>query len=81
MNSLEVRSTTSPSESSRPVGTLVHQRGRTYFQYAEDWLKTGLASPPFRLPFAGGLFEHQDRAFGPLPGLFDDSLPDGWGLL
>ena len=27
------------------------------------------------------MFEHQDRAFGPLPGLFDDSLPDGWGLL
>jgi serine/threonine-protein kinase HipA len=27
------------------------------------------------------LFEHSDRDFGPLPGLFDDSLPDGWGLL
>jgi serine/threonine-protein kinase HipA len=25
--------------------------------------------------------EHTDREFGPLPGLFDDSLPDGWGLL
>src|SRR5207237_1238451 len=22
-----------------------------------------------------------NRSFGPLPGLFDDSLPDGWGLL
>ncbi|MEK7745631.1 MAG: type II toxin-antitoxin system HipA family toxin, partial [Elusimicrobiota bacterium] len=29
----------------------------------------------------GGLFEHADHGFGPLPGLFDDSLPDGWGLL
>ncbi|MBI5883161.1 MAG: type II toxin-antitoxin system HipA family toxin [Elusimicrobia bacterium] len=36
---------------------------------------------PFRLPFQAGLFEHADHAFGPLPGLFDDSLPDGWGLL
>jgi serine/threonine-protein kinase HipA len=28
-----------------------------------------------------GLIEHTDLRFGPLPGLFDDSLPDGWGLL
>lgn len=36
---------------------------------------------PFKLPPEPGLHEHRDRAFGPLFGLFDDSLPDGWGLL
>jgi hypothetical protein len=28
-----------------------------------------------------GLIEHRDSACGPIFGLFDDSLPDGWGLL
>jgi serine/threonine-protein kinase HipA len=36
---------------------------------------------PFKLPPQLGLIEHRDRDFGPLFGLFDDSLPDGWGLL
>ncbi|MEK7744196.1 MAG: HipA N-terminal domain-containing protein, partial [Elusimicrobiota bacterium] len=60
---------------------MASERGRTYFEYAPEFLATGLNLSPFRLPFEGGLFEHADHAFGPLPGLFDDSLPDGWGLL
>ncbi len=80
MKKLEVRFTRSPGESRR-VGTLAEDRGRVYFEYAPDFLVTGLNLSPFRLPFARGLFEHTDRNFGPLPGLFDDSLPDGWGLL
>ena len=28
-----------------------------------------------------GLHEHRDLDFGPIFGLFEDSLPDGWGLL
>ena len=64
-----------------PVGTLVNDRGRIYFQYSPDFLATELNLSPFRLPFEPELFEHRDLDFGPLPGLFDDSLPDGWGLL
>lgn len=60
---------------------MASDRGRTYFEYAPEFLSTGLNLSPFRLPFEGGLFEHADHSFGPLPGLFDDSLPDGWGLL
>ena len=80
MKKLTVRFTRSPGESRR-VGTLAEERGRVYFEYAPEFLATGLNLSPFRLPFEGGLFEHTDRDFGPLPGLFDDSLPDGWGLL
>lgn len=36
---------------------------------------------PFKLPPESGLHEHKDHSFGPLWGLFDDSLPDGWGLM
>jgi len=80
MKKLEVRFTRAPGDLLH-VGTLAEDRGRAYFEYAPEFLATGLNLSPFRLPFEAGLFEHADRDFGPLPGLFDDSLPDGWGLL
>jgi len=81
VTTLDVRFTTSPREPAPLVGRLLAQRGRVHFEYDADWLKGGLNLSPFRLPFEAGAFEHRDRAFGLLPGLFDDSLPDGWGLL
>ncbi len=80
MKKLEVHFARNPGDS-LPVGTLAEDRGRVYFEYAPEFLTTGLNLSPFRLPFQAGLFEHADRDFGPLPGVFDDSLPDGWGLL
>ena len=80
MKKLEVRFTRSPDDSMF-VGVLAEDRGRVYFEYAAAFLATGLNLSPFHLPFEPGLFEHSDHQFGPLPGLFDDSLPDGWGLL
>ncbi len=80
MKKLEVRFTRGPGDSPN-VGMLAEDRGRVYFEYAPEFLNTGLNLSPFRLPFAAGMFEHTDRDFGPLPGVFDDSLPDGWGLL
>ncbi len=80
MKKLEVRFTLNPKESMQ-VGTLAEDHGRIYFEYEPEFLATDFNLSPFRLPFEGGLFEHSDRNFGPLPGLFDDSLPDGWGLL
>ena len=63
------------------MGVLAEESGRVYFEYAAEFLSRGLNLSPFRLPWQPGLFEYSDREFGPLPGLFDDSLPDGWGLL
>jgi serine/threonine-protein kinase HipA len=80
MKRLDVKFTRGPGDSLL-VGTLAEDRGRVYFEYSPQFLATGLDLSPFRLPFEPGLFEHTDREFGPLPGLFDDSLPDGWGLL
>ena len=80
MKKLDVKFTRAPGES-MPVGTLAEDRGRVYFEYRPEFLDTGLNLSPFALPFEAGLVEHTDREFGPLPGLFDDSLPDGWGLL
>ena len=65
----------------RLVGTLAESERRLYFEYAADFLDDPLWLSPFKLPPEPGLHEHRDLAFGPLFGLFDDSLPDGWGLL
>jgi len=77
---LQVHFTKSPHDSVL-VGTLAEERGRVYFEYVPEYLASGANLSPFRLPFERDLFEHTDRDFGPLPGVFDDSLPDGWGLL
>ncbi len=80
MKKLDVYLTRAPNDSLL-VGELAEDHGRVFFQYSPDFLATGLNLSPFHLPFEAGLFEHTDRDFGPLPGVFDDSLPDGWGLL
>lgn len=41
----------------------------------------GLQVSPFKLPVQSGLIQDREREFGPLPGVFDDSMPDGWGRL
>jgi len=69
------------SERGRLVGTLAEVERRIYFEYDGGFLEDPLWLSPFKLPPEPGLHEHRDLAFGPLFGLFDDSLPDGWGLL
>jgi serine/threonine-protein kinase HipA len=80
LKKLVVRFSSAPGQSV-PVGTLAERDRRVYFEYHADWLARGLELSPFNLPAGPGLIEHTDHEFGPLPGLFDDSLPDGWGLL
>lgn len=80
MNKLRVLLQYTPLER-RLVGQLAENQGRVFFEYDPDFLRDPLWLSPFKLPPASGLHEHTDRTFGPLFGLFDDSLPDGWGLL
>jgi serine/threonine-protein kinase HipA len=63
------------------VGTLAEQGRGVYFEYAASFLDAPLPVSPFKLPVRPGLFEHADREFGPVFGVFDDSLPDSWGFL
>ncbi|MCC8193089.1 MAG: type II toxin-antitoxin system HipA family toxin [Deltaproteobacteria bacterium] len=51
------------------------------FEYDQDFLSTGIELSPFKLPLRSGIFEDKERVFDGLPGVFNDSLPDGWGLL
>ncbi len=77
---IEVRFSSTPDESTF-IGTLAEKDGSVFFEYGREWLDAGLELSPFTLPLKPGLISHKDLRFGPLFGLFDDSLPDGWGLL
>jgi serine/threonine-protein kinase HipA len=85
VKTLEVRLVREPGQE-RVVGRLAEAGPRPasrqiYFEYDPAFLSDPLWLSPFKLPPQPGLIEHRDHAFGPIFGLFDDSLPDGWGLL
>ncbi|MBW3570000.1 MAG: type II toxin-antitoxin system HipA family toxin [Gemmatimonadetes bacterium] len=63
------------------VGTLAGRGHHVFFDYAPSFLARPLPISPFKLPVRPGVFEHSDREFAALFGAFNDSLPDGWGLL
>ncbi len=66
---------------SRPVGDLALRDQQIYFEYDADFIRRGLALSPFQLPLKSGLQTSHTRLFESLPGVFNDSLPDGWGRL
>jgi len=63
------------------VGTLAEQERRIYFEYDAAFLSAPRPISPFKLTVRPGLFEHAERDFSEVFGVFNDSLPDGWGLL
>jgi serine/threonine-protein kinase HipA len=66
----------------RRVGTLALTPDRLCaFQYDREWLETGYSISPFHLPLTSELFIAKPTLFDGGFGVFDDSLPDGWGRL
>ncbi len=65
----------------REVGLLSEENGRIFFEYAPEFLTSGIELSPFKLPLKSGIFEDTKRTFDGLFGVFNDSLPDGWGCL
>jgi len=63
------------------VGELVLSDQKIYFRYNSDFLKTGLNLSPIKLPFSGDIASAEKQPFDGLFGVFNDSLPDGWGRL
>lgn len=64
-----------------PVGRLAFREGQIYFEYDSSFLTSGLEISPLRLPLQPGVRTFDRSLFEGLPGLFNDSLPDGWGRL
>ena len=65
----------------RLVGRLAWHERRAHFEYDRDFIGTGLELSPFRLPLRSGVQEAPAEPFQGLHGIFNDSLPDGWGRL
>ncbi len=63
------------------VGRLALLNRKIFFEYSADFLELGLQLSPFKLPLKTGVLVCEDRVFEGLFGLFNDSLPDGWGRL
>jgi transcriptional regulator with XRE-family HTH domain len=51
------------------------------FEYNTGYLSSGISVSPFYLPLKPGVFIAKRDPFNGLFGVFNDSLPDGWGML
>lgn len=66
----------------RPVGTLALENGtRIWFAYDPRWVQDGFNLSPLTMAFTATPQLARDPLFEGLHGAFNDSLPDGWGLL
>lgn len=63
------------------MGRLLLKSRQIFFEYDAAFIKTGLELSHFKLPLKAGVIESNDRTFEGLFGVFNDSLPDGWGRL
>lgn len=67
---------------SRLVGRLALTKDHLCaFEYSSEWISSGFSISPFELPLRSGVFIAKPRPFEGGFGVFDDCLPDGWGLL
>jgi len=64
-----------------PLGRLASRDHTIYFEYDAKFLERGLNVSPLKLPLEPGVKSFDAGLFDGLPGLFNDSLPDGWGRL
>jgi serine/threonine-protein kinase HipA len=70
-----------PGEHRIKVGRLALKGRELLFEYDAAFLGSKLELSPIHLPLAPGVVVGRPDLFDGLPGVFDDSLPDGWGRL
>lgn len=63
------------------VGRLARVQRQILFEYDPAFLPLGIEISPLKLPLGGGVLIAPDIIFDGLFGVFNDSLPDGWGRL
>lgn len=64
-----------------PVGRLAIRDRKIYFEYHSAFIEASLDISPLHLPLKSGVSSFDYNLFEGLPGVFNDSLPDGWGRL
>ena len=66
----------------RMVGTLaLTADGVLAFEYDDGWIREGFSISPLSLPLEKRVFVARRHPLDGVFGVFDDSLPDGWGRL
>ena len=68
-------------EETMPVGRLALHKRKIYFEYDTKFIESGIELSPINLPLQPGVQHFDSTLFEGLPGVFNDSLPDGWGRL
>jgi serine/threonine-protein kinase HipA len=63
------------------VGELARTKDKIYFKYYQSFLNRGFEISPFKIPLADKIYTALKEPFEGLFGVFNDSLPDGWGRL
>jgi serine/threonine-protein kinase HipA len=65
----------------RKVGRLAFNNRRVLFEYDASFIASGIEISPVKLPLRPGVAVAETMIFDGLFGVFNDSLPDGWGRL
>ncbi len=65
----------------RKVGRLAFKDRQILFEYDASFLNSGIEISPIKLPLRPGVSIADTAIFDGLFGVFNDSLPDGWGRL
>ena len=65
----------------RKVGRLAFKDRRLLFEYDASFITSGIEISPIKLPLGPGVPIADTTIFDGLFGVFNDSLPDGWGRL
>ncbi len=60
---------------------LLSNKNLCLFEYNREFISMGFSISPFYLPLKPGVFTAKRDPFNGLFGIFNDSLPDGWGNL
>jgi serine/threonine-protein kinase HipA len=63
------------------VGRLALRDRQILFEYDAAFIASGIEISPIKLPLGVGVFTPSEMVFDGLYGVFNDSLPDGWGRL
>jgi serine/threonine-protein kinase HipA len=65
----------------RKIGRLALLERQILCEYDAAFTASGIEISPIKLPLRPGVFTSPDMVFDGLHGVFNDSLPDGWGRL
>ena len=63
------------------VGELVQHEKNYFFKFNTNFLDLNLDVSPFKMKRSSGLLQADYQPFDGIFGVFNDSLPDGWGRL